>query len=98
MINENIRAILESGLLSKWELDSIKIGRKKVSGEGGGGHGSGPQIKLSVEHVEGAFILVIIGLSISLIVFLLEMLVSHMIRRRKYEKVLRKVEKVLCYA
>jgi hypothetical protein len=100
MINEKIRTILESGLLSKWELDSVKSGKKKsVDSGGGGGHGGGgPQVKLAYEHVEGAFLLIMIGLAASLVLFAIELTVSFLLKRKKYERVLRKVENVLCYA
>lgn len=97
--NDRIRIITESGLLSKWELDSIKVSKKQeTSGGGGGGHGSGKQTKLSLEHVEGAFFLVIIGLGIALLTFILECCVHHLVQKKKHLKVLKKIEGVLCYA
>ncbi|KAG5670574.1 hypothetical protein PVAND_000827 [Polypedilum vanderplanki] len=99
MIDDRIRTILESGLLSKWELDSVKIAKKKDSSDSSsGGHGNGPQIKLALEHVEGAFLLIIIGLIVALIVFIIELLVSYMIKKKMFEKYLKKMEQVLCYA
>lgn len=101
MIDEKIRVILESGLLSKWELDSVKT--KKSAGGGGGGsggdgEGEGPQIKLAVEHVEGAFFAIIIGLFFCLFVFLIECFVHKMVKMGKYEKILNRIESYLCYA
>jgi hypothetical protein len=100
MVNEKIRTISESGLLSKWAMDSINVAAKSsTSSSGGGAHGSGgPQIKLKVEHVEGAFFVVLIGLGFALIAFIIELLVHKMIAQKRHVKWMRKIERVLCYA
>lgn len=95
MINDKIRTIAESGLLSKWEIDSLKRIKKEESSDGG--HGSA-QIKLSVEHVEGAFIFVILGLALSFCVFLMEWAVYWVARWKKNWKFLQKIENVLCHS
>lgn len=99
MIDEKIRVILESGLLSKWQMDSVKM-KKSTGGSSSsaGSHGEGPQIKLAVEHVEGAFFTIIIGLLICLLVFFIECIVHHMVVNKKYEKIMRIIESFLCYA
>lgn len=51
-LNEKIRLIAESGLLTKWEMDSKNLAKKKNKAEtntNSGGHG-GKQMKLRVEH------------------------------------------------
>lgn len=96
MIDEKIRGILESGLLMKWELDS-NIMRKEAGGVSSSHEGE-PQIKLALEHVEGAFLAIIAGLLVCLIVFILECVVRYMIKAKKFENFMSKIEKVLCYA
>lgn len=98
MINDKIRVILESGLLSKWEMDSVKTKKSTGGSSSADVHGEGPQIKLAVEHVEGAFFTIIIGLLICLLVFFIECIVHHMIINKKYERIMRKIESFLCYA
>ena len=98
MIDEKIRVILESGLLSKWEMDSVKTKKSTGGSSSAGGHGDGPQIKLAVEHVEGAFFTIIIGLTVCLLVFIIECIVHHMVVNQKYERIMRKIESFLCYA
>lgn len=52
VINEKIRAIAESGLLTKWQIDSKNSGKKKNKIEVSTkteGHGS-QQMKLRLEH------------------------------------------------
>jgi hypothetical protein len=93
MIDENIRVILESGLLTKWEMDSNKKAASVSTG-----HEGEPQIKLAVEHVEGAFFTIIVGLSLCLLVFIIECVVHHMVKAKICEKFMKKVEKLLCYA
>lgn len=97
MIDAKIRTIAESGLLSKWELDSLKISKKEDVLSASGSHRTG-QIKLALEHVEGAFFMVIIGLAFSFVVFLMECLVHRMVTRKKNLKVLKKLENIVCYS
>lgn len=47
----------------------------------GGGHGDGKQMKLRLDHVEGAFFIAMIGLGVSFVVFLLELLTSWLVAR-----------------
>lgn len=95
MIDENIRVILESGLLFKWELDSNE---NSEEGSMSDGHGGEPQIKLALEHVEGAFFALIIGLILCLLVFVIECAVHHMVKVKICERFMKRVEKFLCYA
>ncbi|CAG9806298.1 unnamed protein product [Chironomus riparius] len=94
MINEKIRTIAESGLLSKWEMDSVKTSNEQDTSSGGG-HGS-IQIKLALEHVEGAFILEMIGLLLSLAVFVCEYYVHWFVKSNKLVEVKKIIEEKLC--
>lgn len=99
IINEKIRAIGESGLLMKWQKDST-LARSDAMGNGDknkGSHGS-VQIKLQLEHVVGAFLAVLIGLSIALVVFLLELLIHWLIKKKKCHRILKTMESFLCHA
>jgi hypothetical protein len=52
IINEKIRVIAESGLLTKWQIDSKNSAKKKNNNEvtsNSRGHG-GKQMKLRLEH------------------------------------------------
>lgn len=100
IINEKIRVIAESGLLTKWQIDSKNAGKKIVRSEGDantGGHGN-QLMQLRLEHVEGAFLLVLIGLSLALVVFLLELLICWLNRKKKSYRILNALERVLCHA
>lgn len=96
VINEKIRAISESGLLTKWQKDSTRS-RKIATADVKGGHGS-VQMKLRLDHVEGAFLVVLIGLSIAFIVFLLELLIHWLIKKKKSQRILKTMERLLCHA
>lgn len=96
IINEKIRAVCESGLLTKWQKDSTKS-LKVVSTDAKGGHGS-VQMKLRLDHVEGAFLVVIIGLSIAFVLFLFELLIHWLIKKKKSHRILKTMEKLLCHA
>ncbi|XP_058458991.1 uncharacterized protein LOC131435082 [Malaya genurostris] len=82
-INDLIRRISESGLLGKWQVESNKIridedlddsdGGAAGSAEGGG-HGGDGQIVLKLDHIEGAFILLFVGLALSVVAFIGEVL------------------------
>lgn len=61
-INDIIRTISESGLLSKWQRDSEKKVIPTVVHEGGEG---GDAIKLKIKHVQGGFLVWFIGLVIA---------------------------------
>lgn len=95
LMNEKIRTISESGLLTKWMKDSKRVNKKNpLSNEadsGKGGHGSA-QMKLRLEHVEGAFIVVIIGLTVAFVVFLLEHITRLLIKHKKKERMALKLE------
>lgn len=106
-MNEKIRAISESGLLSKWEKENTIIGKGDGENNDGkskneGGHGGGQQMKLRLDHVQGAFILLSIGVLISGTMFLFELFASHFIQwmtvRCPTNKLFKVVQEFLCYA
>ncbi|XP_039445899.1 uncharacterized protein LOC120425434 [Culex pipiens pallens] len=85
-INDLIRRISESGLLGKWQVESDKIRVDEDLEDGGGddgGHGDG-QIVLKVEHIEGAFILGAIGLGLSTVAFIGEIVYFNFKNRYKW--------------
>ncbi|XP_062546287.1 uncharacterized protein LOC134212439 [Armigeres subalbatus] len=84
-INDLIRRISESGLLGKWQVESNKIRIDTgSSGGGGGGHGD-VQIVLTVAHIEGAFFLVGIGLGISAVAFIGELIYFSLKQKYKWK-------------
>jgi hypothetical protein len=101
IINEKIRVIAESGLLTKWQIDSKNAGKKKVKSEvdaSTGGHGGNKTMKLRLEHVEGAFLLISIGLSLAFFVFLLEIFVRWLIETKKSHRMFEAIERLFCHA
>ncbi|XP_055523054.1 uncharacterized protein LOC129717224 [Wyeomyia smithii] len=69
-INDLIRRISESGLLGKWQVESDKIRIDEDLGDSEGGvHGDG-QIVLEFGHIEGAFILIFVGLGLAMVAFI----------------------------
>jgi hypothetical protein len=101
IINLKIRVISESGLLSKWQKDSQRASKNAMSNDkdkGKGGHGGSVQMKLKLGHVEGAFIVVLVGLSIAFVVFMLEIFVQRLVKSGKHEKLAKKFENFLCRA
>lgn len=96
-INAKIRVLSESGLLEQWQEESSRASRasdevaKKQKSES-------QQMKLRLEHVEGAFLVALIGLGISFVVFLLELLTSWLLSRKKYHRFLKTMESFLCRA
>lgn len=99
-INENIRIISESGLLSKWQKDSEKIGAfndDSADTKNNNPHGS-VQMELKMEHVEGAFLLVLIGLILSTLVFFMELFTFWLSNRKKDNKMINKFENLFCHA
>lgn len=94
-INRNIRGILEAGLLSKWQGDSQRESDLQSTGPGEEDEDSG-QIVLKVEHVQGAFFVTGIGLVVSFVVFLLEILSYKLLQKERFKR-LRCVENVFCY-
>lgn len=98
MINEKIRSISESGLLTKWQKDSRSPGSKVEEGESTKrGHG-GVQMILRLEHVEGAFLITLIGLAIAFVVFLLELLAHWLVKTKPSHPILKSIENFLCRA
>ncbi|KXJ82458.1 hypothetical protein RP20_CCG013679 [Aedes albopictus] len=84
-INDLIRRISESGLLGKWQVESNKIRVDTDSGGGGGGGHGDAQIVLTVAHIEGAFFLVGIGLGISAVAFVGELVYFGLKQKYNWE-------------
>lgn len=83
-MNEKIRAIAESGLLSKWEKEKFQKAETSSSSKNNDdenvatdGDGN-KQMKLRLDHVQGAFLLLLIGLTISFVAFLFELFTSRL--------------------
>lgn len=89
-INEKIRSIAESGLLMKWQKESLRVGLSESS--------DGALMTLQLEHVEGAFLVVLIGLIVAFVVFLLELLTHWLIRKKESMRILKTIESFLCHA
>lgn len=99
VINEKIRSISESGLLTKWQKDSTKGSKDSIIKKGDkGGHGGSVQMILRLEHVEGAFLVVLIGLAIAFVVFLLELLTHWLVKNKHSHRILKTMESFLCHA
>ncbi|CAO1422337.1 unnamed protein product [Diamesa serratosioi] len=99
-INENIRIISESGLLSKWQKDSVRIDEfndDSTNNKNNNEHGS-IQMKLKMEHVEGAFLLVLIGLTLSALVFFMELFTFWLSNKKKDNKMIKQFENLFCHA
>lgn len=113
-MNEKIRAISESGLLSKWERENTFVVKENVGNnddkgaktkDGGDHHGGGgKQMKLKLDHVQGAFTLLCMGIVIAVIAFSFELFASHLMKSRLISnsshkhKLLLAVEEFLCFA
>lgn len=93
-INRNIRGILEAGLLNKWQADSQR--ESLLSSDTTEDDEDSGTIVLKVGHVQGAFYVVIVGLVVSVIVFLLEVVSFHLTRYERF-KWLACMENVFCY-
>lgn len=103
-MNEKIRAISESGLLSKWEKENTIVGNGNdgKNGDTSKGRGGGKQMKLRLEHVQGAFILLSIGIAISGSFFIFEMLSSRlvhaMVARHPSNAFVKAAQEFFCFA
>lgn len=95
-INEKIRSIAESGLLMKWQKESLRVGLSDSSDDTN--KGDGALMTLQLEHVEGAFLVVLIGLSVAFVVFLLELLTHWLISKKESMRILKTIESFLCHA
>ncbi|XP_059611138.1 uncharacterized protein LOC132258050 [Phlebotomus argentipes] len=95
-INDIIRTILESGLLYKWQKDSEVSKVQSTPTEGG--EGSATQIVLGISHVQGAFIVLGLGLVVSAVAFSTEWLIFLAIQRDLRGATFLKshIEKMLC--
>lgn len=112
-INEKIRAISESGLLSKWEKESKfqkttpskSTNSKNNEGENVANDNNddgNKQMKLRLDHVQGAFLLLLIGLTISFVAFLFEIFTSRLrqnaSKRNPSNKFFIIFERLFCHA
>ncbi|KFB38749.1 hypothetical protein ZHAS_00006149 [Anopheles sinensis] len=79
-VNDLIRRISESGLLGKWQKESEKI-RIDEGGEDDNVGADGQTI-LRLDHIEGAFLLGAVGLGLSLVAFVGELV--YYWAKRKY--------------
>lgn len=93
-INRNIRGILEAGLLSKWQADSQR--ESDLRADSTESDDDSGQIVLKVKHVEGAFYVLIVGLSVSFLIYLLEIL-SYKLSHFERFRWLSCMERVFCY-
>lgn len=89
-INNLIRQISESGLLPKWQKESEIIRMLEIDGSADG------TIKLKVEHVAGAFILIFVGWALASLMYGFEWFV-YWLSRKKY-RIGQKLEKSICFA
>lgn len=89
-IDDLIRRITESGLLTKWQKESEKIRRLTHNDKGDS------SIILKIEHVEGAFLLTLIGLACAAIAFLLEW-ITYWLGKRYKNGIVQRVESFLCF-
>lgn len=72
-INVLISRLVESGLVEKWYTDLTFVGLKRL--------GDAPQV-LTMYNLSGIFLAQSIGLSVSFLIFLLEILISKIEKRR----------------
>lgn len=94
-INRNIRAVLEAGLLSKWQLDSQRESDLK-NFKATGDEEDNATIVLKWQHVQGAFYVAFIGLFVSIIVFFLEVIVFKLSKSVNFDK-MKRLEQYFCY-
>lgn len=101
-MNEKIRAISESGLLGKWEKENKVVSKSKNSKNNEGGGDDSSRRKLRLDHVQGAFLLLLIGLSVSLVAFVVELFASRLSRNankgNQSNKFFNAVERLFCHA
>lgn len=99
-INSLLRTISESGLLLRWAQQSENRQVDASDTETTGRHGGGPVVKLKMEHVEGGFLLHIIGLTIALFAFIGEYIFYQLHKRtnlaRSLKKIMNRVDEWFC--
>lgn len=89
-INSMLRTISESGLLLRWAQQSESQEVNSGDDAPAGGHGDGAVVKLKMEHVEGGFLLHVLGLIIATIAFIGEHVVFRFQNNQTFrEKVLK---------
>lgn len=100
-MNDKIRAISESGLLSKWKKENTFVAENNDENDGSGRSkdGNGKQMKLRLDHVQGAFILLFIGVLLAAIAFIFELFAFRLLRRDfQNRRLLRLMEEFFCFA
>lgn len=96
-VNAKIRVLSEAGLIEQWQEESSRLAR--ASDEIATQKKSETKLlTLRLEHVNGAFLVVLIGNAISFIVFLLELLTRLLLTRKKHHRFLKTMESFLCRA
>lgn len=96
-VNAKIRVLSEAGLIEQWQEESSRLAR--ASDEIAIQKKSETKLlTLRLEHVNGAFLVVLIGNAISFIVFLLELLTRLLLTRKKHHRFLKTMESFLCRA
>lgn len=78
-INIILRRIQESGLISYWDQKAEELSGRPKGGDGG-------PVRLTVEHVLSSFYLLALGLVISFINFIIEILVAKSKSTFRYDK------------
>lgn len=97
-LNDNIRRILESGLLKKWQEDSERIAMGSAAGPAKGDRHGAAQIVLKLDHIQGSFIVGSIGLIAAILAFVAEWTVYWLSTKKSVNSVrLRALEKLLCH-
>lgn len=82
-INQIIHRIVEAGLLSKWAEDLLSKNTKISSKHPKTIEGSKNDVILTLNHLEGAFILLLIGLSVAGIIFICELMYFKYLNSKK---------------
>lgn len=99
-INYLLRTISESGLLLRWAQQSESNNVQSENNAPSGGHGGGPVVKLKLEHVQGGFLLLTIGLVLALISFIGEHLFYHLSKRlilnTKWQGIIQQIDAMFC--
>lgn len=88
-INEVIRSILEAGLFRKWQTESRRINLNHNEEDDVENSNGGSYVALSMNHIEGAFYLGLVGIALSTLVFIGEII--HFKLMNKKVKILKKI-------
>lgn len=76
--NDVINSLVESGIINKWYIDIMEASNfGSVDGPPPPANTAKP---LSITHLQGAFLLLLFGLILSLIVFLAELIITFTVK------------------